>query len=78
MAELSEGQLKAYLDNAGGLCPSCESSNLDPAGFAIDVDTAVQVVYCRNCDARWEDEYVLNGVSNFEPGTAEEDEAAHG
>lgn len=55
-----------YVARKGNVCPACGSSNL--WGHSVDVDgaTASQPVECLDCDANWNDAYVLTGYTDLQ------------
>jgi hypothetical protein len=67
--EMSQDQLKAYLENNGFQCPFCGSNALDAAGEHSHSENMIyQSVTCPKCKAEWTDEYTLTGVTEVEPG----------
>lgn len=56
-----------YLKNGGGKCPACLSKSIE-AGSSTNVegDSVYIPITCNECEAEWEDEYTLAGITNAE------------
>jgi hypothetical protein len=52
---------KEYLARDGGCCPFCKSVDIEGGSVEINAGVATQEVMCNECDAEWEDTYVLTG-----------------
>lgn len=51
-----------YISIGGSKCPCCSSSNIQTDdGIQVDGGHAWQDIYCDDCDARWQDIWVLAG-----------------
>lgn len=54
------------------VCPECGSSKITGERFEANGTSAYQVCSCYDCDARWDDIYVLTGYEITESGKSEE------
>ncbi len=55
------------------VCPECGSSKITGERFEANGTSAYQVCSCYDCDARWDDNYVLTGYEITESGKSEVD-----
>lgn len=62
---------KMYLDKGGGICPFCQSDQIEGGSIDIDGDTAAQRVGCLVCDHEWFDLYKLIGFDPIDTGIRE-------
>ena len=55
-----------YIDNAGNICPNCESNNVEAESPEADGGIAWGKVECVDCSAVWVDHFRLVGYSRLE------------
>lgn len=63
MPEITKAIQSKYVTKGGIRCPWCESSDITGGFVEVDTGTAWQPMSCTECDAEWEDQYVLTGIS---------------
>ena len=56
---------KQYVDKVGGVCPYCQSTDIEGEHFEVDGGSAWQEVHCNDCDAYWTDLYKLVGYEKI-------------
>jgi transposase-like protein len=50
---------KQYIEKGGVVCPICESDHIEAGSIDIEGQHAYQSVWCRSCEAEWDDVYEL-------------------
>ena len=61
--DYTEEQKKKYMDNGGGICPKCGSTDISGSCFDVESElSAWQPVVCNNCGEQWNDIYKLVDV----------------
>jgi len=75
--ELSDEDFDAYVESGGGFCPQCTGVNLDIGEIeaGIEIGQVTRKVKCLDCEATWQEEYYLSGVSQAIPGKKEDEHA---
>lgn len=56
---------KQYLEEGGGKCPNCHSSNITADVVQVDAEAWAEVT-CDDCKATWQDVYKLMGYDNLQ------------
>jgi hypothetical protein len=56
-------------------CPVCQGGTLSGEPIEIDGRHAWQDVYCQDCEATWQDWYVLQGYDNLDTTNVKETNA---
>ena len=57
---------KEYLDNGGGHCPVCKSSEIISNSMESDDSSIWSVSNCSKCGSEWKDIFTLSGYSDLE------------
>lgn len=61
---------KLYVKNNGGVCPCCESANIEVFSWVATLDRAYDVK-CLECQKVWENVYELSGYKLALPDVQE-------
>jgi hypothetical protein len=65
-SRLTATAVKRYIDGAGGHCPRCGSTDVEPGRTHARRGRATVDVECFACHARWRDVYDLSAVEAFD------------
>jgi len=67
MATLTQAQREHYVTSGGYACPYCGCTNIEGEPVDTGDGSAMQDVFCTECDGKWEDVYTLTGIVPYEP-----------
>ena len=64
---LTGKQQAEYLEDSG-YCPYCGNGDIVGGHVSIEGNTAIQNVYCGNCERDWDDVYALVAITENSHG----------
>lgn len=68
--QLSDSEVKCYLDDGCARCPFCRSPHIVGHGVVIDAGKASQDMFCNDCEEAWTDQFRLDHVEIYVPDQA--------
>lgn len=60
---------EAYVAAGGAKCPCCAGTAFYGGGVLIEEGKAIQDITCQDCEASWNDVYILDSYVLMEEGT---------
>lgn len=69
MKDNLESKFHEYVESGGDHCPYCESGSIQGESLEVSGGQVTQKVWCCDCEAEWQDSYLLNKAIEIKKGS---------